>query len=403
MRDRLLGRPVQDRDWVVVGATPEMMLEAGYKQVGGDFPVFLHPQSKEEYALARTERKTAPGYRGFVVHSAPDVSLEEDLRRRDLTINAIAQTADGQLVDPFGGAADLEARVLRHVSPAFREDPVRVLRTARFAARYRHLGFNVANETVAAMRDMVDQGELDALVPERVWQEMEKAFSEESPSTFIEVLRQCGALNVVLPEVESLFGVPQTPEYHPEIDTGVHTLMVMDQAARLSGRNPAVVFAAMVHDLGKALTPASEWPSHHRHESLGVEPVENVSSRLKVPSRVRRLACNVCAHHLQMHRVFELRSGKVLRLIERVNGLRNQDDFEDFVLACEADARGRKGLENREYPQVNFLRQARSAALEVSVKPLLERGLSGASLGDALQAERIRAIKRLARETPPGP
>ena len=395
VRDRLLGRPVKDRDWVVVGATPEAMIQAGYLQVGGDFPVFLHPQTKEEYALARTERKSAPGYRGFVVHAAPDVTLEDDLRRRDLTINAIAQTEAGALVDPYSGVADLEKRLLRHVSPAFREDPVRVLRTARFAARYRSLGFRVAEETMALMREMVDSGELDALVPERVWQEMESAFSEPSPSTFIEVLRACGALKPLLPEVDALFGVPQTPEYHPEIDTGVHTMMVMDQAARLSGGNSSVVFAGLVHDLGKALTPEEHWPTHHRHESIGIEPVEAVCSRLKVPNKVRGLARNVCEFHLHMHRVLELRAGKVLRLIERVNGLRSSSDFDAFVIACEADARGRKGLENREYPQAEYLRRARDAALAVSVQSLLDRGLTGASLGDALQADRIRSIKHL--------
>ncbi|GAB4360505.1 MAG: multifunctional CCA addition/repair protein [Immundisolibacter sp.] len=391
VRDRLLGLPVTDRDYVVVGATPDDLLEAGFKPVGADFPVFLHPQTGEEYALARTERKTGRGYHGFAVSFSPDVTLEEDLQRRDLTINAMAQAADGSVIDPYGGQADLAARRLRHVSPAFAEDPVRILRLARFAARFHRLGFIVADDTQALMRRMVAAGEVDALVPERVWQEFLRALREPDPQRFIEVLRDCGALAKLLPELDRLFGVPQPAEPHPEIDTGVHVLMVLEQAARLSD-DPQVRFAALLHDLGKGTTPPGEWPRHHGHEARSVELVSGLCARLKVPVAYRQLAQAVARDHGNAHRALELRPGTLLEIVERTDALRRPQRFAQFLLACEADHRGRTGYENRPYPQAVRLRQAFEAARGVDVRPLVERGLAGEAMRSALRQARTRAI-----------
>jgi tRNA nucleotidyltransferase (CCA-adding enzyme) len=342
VRDELLGLPARERDWVVVGARPEELQERGFKPVGKDFPVFLHPQSGEEYALARTERKTGPGYRGFQTLFSPDVTLEQDLERRDLTINAIAKDPDGGgLIDPFGGQRDLGERVLRHVSGAFVEDPVRVLRVARFAARFAPLGFKVAPETVDLMREIAARGELDALVSERVWQETQRALEMPAPARFFEVLRDANALPLIFPELHALFGVPQPEQWHPEIDTGVHTLMVLEQAAKLSG-DPVVRFAALTHDLGKGTTPPSEWPRHIAHEQRGVALVEALCDRLKIPNAYRELAVLVSRYHLDAHRVTELRDNTLLELLERLDAFRRPARFEQWVLACEADARGAK-------------------------------------------------------------
>jgi tRNA nucleotidyltransferase (CCA-adding enzyme) len=392
VRDKLLGLPVKERDWVVVGAQPEDLETQGYKPVGRDFPVFLHPKTHDEYALARTERKTAAGYRGFSVHAAPEVTLEEDLRRRDLTINALAQDADGKIIDPYGGRRDIEQRVLRHVSPAFAEDPVRILRAARFAARYRHLGFRVAEETIALMRGMVDAGEADALVPERVWQELAKALREPNPPAFFEVLRACDAQALLFPEIERLYGVPQPPQYHPEIDTGVHTMLVLTQAAKLSPET-IVRFAALTHDLGKGTTPRSQWPSHRGHEKRGVVLVDQLCDRLKAPNHFRELARHVARYHLHCHRALELCAATILKVLEALDAFRRPERFEQFLTACEADARGRAGLENREYPQADILRAARAAAASVNAKSLIEAGIEGPAIASALRERRIAAIK----------
>ena len=392
VRDALLGRPVRERDWVVVGTTPGDMLARGYQPVGKDFPVFLHPETREEYALARTERKTAPGYHGFVTHAAPDVTLEQDLLRRDLTINAMARDDAGALIDPHGGLQDLKARRLRHVSPAFSEDPVRILRLARFAARFAPLGFDIAEDTRVLMRDMVAAGEVDALVPERVFAELSKALEEETPSVFFEVLRDCGALARLFPELDALFGVPQPPQHHPEIDAGIHSLMVLDQAARLSP-DPVIRFAALTHDLGKALTDPSRWPRHRGHERLGLSALTSLCDRLKVPNAHRRLAEKVMRYHGHAHRAAELRPGTLVDLLQRLDAFRQKEALESFLLACEADARGRTGFEERAYPQADWLRVAHRAALEVSVQPLLDQGYQGIALGQALRGERIRRVK----------
>lgn len=400
VRDRLLGLPVQDRDYVVVGATPEDLLDAGFKRVGADFPVFLHPQTGEEYALARTERKTGRGYHGFAVSFSPNVTLEEDLQRRDLTINAMAETPDGTVIDPFGGQADLAARRLRHVSPAFVEDPVRILRVARFAARFHRLGFVVAPETLALMRHMVEAGEADALVPERVWQEFERALREPDPQRFVTVLRDCGALSRVLPELDRLFGVPQPAIPHPEIDTGVHVLMVLEQAARLSD-DPQVRFAALMHDLGKGATPPDEWPGHHGHEARGVVLLKGLATRLKVPVAYRELALAVTRDHGNAHRALELRPGTLLEVLERADALRRPQRFAQFLLACEADHRGRSGFEDRPYPQAQRLQLALQAARSVDVSPLTQRGLTGEAMREALRAARTRAIASALPERAP--
>jgi tRNA nucleotidyltransferase (CCA-adding enzyme) len=394
VRDGLLGIPVKERDWVVVGGTREELLRANFREVGRDFPVFLHPQTHEEYALARLERKVSPGYRGFTVEFGPEVTLEEDLARRDLTINAIAQSPDGTLIDPFGGKADLEARVLRHVSPAFAEDPVRVLRVARFAARFAPLRFRVAAETSALMRGMVDAGEVNALVAERVWQETEKALREPKASEFFRVLRDCGALRPIFPEIDALFGVPQPAEWHPEIDTGLHTLMVLDQAALLSVE-PAVRFAALVHDLGKGTTPREEWPRHPGHEARSVALIQALAERLRVPGDYRELAVIVARYHGNVHRAFELKPRTVLEFMERADAFRRPERFAQALLACEADSRGRTGLENTPYPQREYLLAARAAAAAIKPTPEEIALGPGAKIAQLLQQRRLQALAEL--------
>ena len=393
VRDQLLGRPGGDRDWVVVGATAVEMIEAGFQPVGRDFPVFLHPDTHEEYALARTERKTAPGYHGFVVHAAPEVTLEEDLSRRDLTINAMARGEDGTVIDPHGGQRDLDQRVLRHVSPAFAEDPVRILRLARFAARLPD--FSVAPETVALMRSMVEAGEGDALVAERVWQELSRGLMEARPSRMFEALRECGALKRLLPEVDRLWGVPQRPEYHPEVDTGVHLMMVLDMAARLQA-NLAVRFACLGHDLGKGTTTADVLPRHIGHEVRSEKLVRALCERWKVPTDCRELAEVVAREHGNVHRSGELNAAAVLRLLERCDALRRPERFADALLACECDARGRLGKDDEPYPQRPRLAAALQAAQAVETAPIAEaaaaRGLKGPAIGDAVRDARVRAI-----------
>ncbi|WP_049727097.1 multifunctional CCA addition/repair protein [Wenzhouxiangella marina] len=395
VRDALLGLTSEDRDYVVVGAGPEEMVRRGFRPVGRDFPVFLHPETHEEYALARTERKSGHGYRGFVFHAGPDVTLEQDLIRRDLTINAMALSADGTLIDPFHGRLDLNERLLRHVSDAFAEDPLRVLRLARFATRFSE--FRIAPRTLALCRQMVESGELDHLVPERVWQETRRALMHEQPSRFFDVLRETGALAIVFPEVEALFGVPQPERYHPEIDSGRHTLMVLDQAARL-GAPLAVRYACLVHDLGKALTPRAEWPSHRGHEKRGLEPIAEVSRRLAVPSECRDLALKVGEFHLHSHRALELRPATVLRLFEQLDAFRKPERLTHFLLACQADLRGRLGREDDPYPQGEFLRRAHAAAAEVEARPFVEQGLEGPAIAEAMARERQRRIECLRAE-----
>jgi tRNA nucleotidyltransferase (CCA-adding enzyme) len=391
VRDELLGRPVRERDWVVVGSTPAALEALGYTPVGRDFPVFLHPQTREEYALARTERKVGPGYRGFVTEFSPQVTLEEDLRRRDLTINAIARDAAGALIDPFGGRRDLEARVLRHVSAAFVEDPVRVLRVARFAARFAPAGFAIAPETLALMRDIVASGEIDALVPERLWKELERALGEPRPDAFVTTLRDCGALARVLPEVDALFGVPQPARWHPEIDTGEHVLMTLRVAARRE--TPATVrFALLAHDIGKGVTPPARWPSHHGHEEAGVPLIERLCARLRAPAAFRELAVTVCRLHTLVHRALELRTTTVLELLERADAFRRPGRFTEFLEACECDARGRGGLEDRDYPQRARLETALAAARGVLLDAASRAGLEGEQLGARLRERRLEAI-----------
>jgi tRNA nucleotidyltransferase (CCA-adding enzyme) len=391
VRDALLGVAVKERDWVVVGGTREELLRLHYREVGRDFPVFLHPETREEHALARRERKVSPGYRGFVVEFGPEVTLEEDLARRDLTINAIAQSPDGTLFDPYGGRRDLDARVLRHVSPAFVEDPVRVLRVARFAARFAPLGFQVASETLELMRAMVERREVDALVSERVWQETEKALRELKASEFFKVLRACGALQPIYPEIDALFGVPQPAQWHPEIDTGVHTLMVLDQAALLSSE-PNVRFAALVHDLGKGTTPRAEWPSHRGHEERSVSLIEALSLRLRLPGEYRDLSIIVARYHGIVHRALELRPKTILEFMERADAFRRPERFAQALLACEADSRGRTGLEDAPYPQRAYLQAARDAA--AAIKPSAEdiAAQAGAKIGERLHQRRADAI-----------
>jgi tRNA nucleotidyltransferase (CCA-adding enzyme) len=393
VRDALLGLPVVERDWVVVGASAEELTAQGFRRVGKDFPVFLHPRTGEEYALARTERKTAPGYTGFAFDAAPTVTLEDDLKRRDLTINAIARADDGEIVDPWSGRADLTARVLRHVSPAFREDPLRVLRVARFAARFAPLEFTIAAETLELRKEIVAAGEMEALRPERVWQETVKALATDRPDVYFETLRACGALQRIFPEVDALFGIPQPAQWHPEVDTGVHTLMALRMAAQLS-RSETVRFAVLVHDLGKATTPRDLLPRHHGHEQRSVELIERLCERLPVPNRFRDLALLVARHHGTVHKAAELKPQTVLRTIAAADGLRQPERFDEMLRACEADARGRTGLEGRSYPQGDRLRVALRAARAVdAAKVKAERGLDGEALGAALHDERLAAIK----------
>jgi tRNA nucleotidyltransferase (CCA-adding enzyme) len=393
VRDRLLGIPHGDRDWVVVGATPDQLLAQGYTPVGKDFPVFLHPQTREEYALARTERKSGPGYRGFVVHADPSVTLEDDLLRRDLTVNAIAQAEDGTLIDPYRGAADLQAGVLRHVSEAFAEDPVRILRLARFAARWPR--FTVAEETLALCRAMVQDGEVDALVPERVWQELSRGLMEGEPSRMFAVLRDCGALARLLPEVDRLWGVPQPAEHHPEIDTGVHLMMVLDTSARLGAPLP-VRYACLVHDLGKGTTPRDEWPRHIAHEARSAKLAHALAERLRVPTDCRELGGIVAREHGNIHRSESLDAAATLRLLERCDALRRPERFEQALWACECDARGRTGREEEAYPQRARLGAALHAVLAVdaaaAAAEAIARGAQGPAIGDAVRCARLAAL-----------
>lgn len=409
VRDKRLGLPVKDRDYVVVGATPQEMVAKGFRPVGADFPVFLHPETKEEYALARTERKSGHGYKGFTVYSAPDVTLEDDLRRRDLTINAMAEDENGQLIDPFGGAGDLRDGVLRHVSSAFAEDPVRILRVARFAARYAKWGFHVAHATNALMRKMVENGEVDHLVPERVWAECERALGETAtapslargprlgpigepaPSRFFVVLRGCGALARIFPEIDALFGVPQPEAHHPEVDTGAHVMLVLDAAAKLTA-DPRVRFAALVHDLGKGATPAAEWPAHQGHEARGVELVRGLCERLRVPNDYRDLGMLVAEYHMHCHRVAELQPGTLLDVIQALDGFRRPERVEQFCLACEADFRGREGYADREYEQGARFRAAFETARAVDTAAIAA-GESGPKVGERIRQARIAAIR----------
>jgi tRNA nucleotidyltransferase (CCA-adding enzyme) len=394
VRDSLLGRPVAERDWVVVGATPEELQARGFTPVGRDFPVFLHPHTREEHALARLERKTGPGYRGFVTEFAPDVTLEQDLARRDLTINAMAQATDGHLIDPHGGRADLERRVLRHVSPAFVEDPVRILRIARFLARFAHLGFSVAAETLELMRQMSASGELDALVPERVWRELERLLVEPTPRAGIELLRECGALRIVLPELDALFGVPQSPKWHPEVDTGEHVLLALQVAA---GRAApvSVRFAVLMHDLGKALTPRSEWPKHIAHEARGVPAIESLCQRLRVPQEHRDLALLASRFHTHVHRGLELRATTLLEVLESADAFRRPGRFAELLEVCECDARGRLGFADQPYPQRARFEQALEAASATTLQPDEREGLVGAAIGERLRRKRLAAIEAL--------
>jgi len=392
VRDALLGRPVGERDYVVVGGTADALLRAGYTPVGRDFPVFLHPQTKAEYALARRERKTGPGYHGFVTDFSPDITLGEDLQRRDLTVNAMAQASDGTLIDPYGGQQDLAARVLRHVSPAFSEDPVRILRVARFAARFASLGFTVHPDTLALMRQMVQAGEVAALVPERVWQETERALGEPRPEVFFEVLRACGALAVIFPEVERLYGVPQPEQWHPEIDTGVHIMMCLQRAVQLAA--PVTVrFALLAHDLGKGVTPRDQWPKHILHESRGLPLVDALCSRLKVPAAHRDLARLACAQHTNVHRALELRPETVLKLLGECDALRRPERFSELLLACQCDAQGRTGLEENPYPQRAYLERARELAAAVALNEDERAGLEGPAIASALQARRQKVLE----------
>lgn len=389
VRDTLLGLPVKDRDWVVVGATADALLSQGYKQVGADFPVFLHPVTHEEYALARTERKAGRGYKGFVAEASADVTLEQDLARRDFTINAMAMTATGTIVDPYGGRRDLEQRLLRHVTGAFVEDPLRVLRAARFAAR---LNFGIAPETRALMAEIVRSGELETIAPERVWAELRNALSAEEPSRFIEALRDCGACAALFPEIDRLFGVPQPARYHPEIDTGVHILLALSQAVR-RGAAEIVRFAVLMHDLGKGTTPPEKWPAHHGHEDRGVDLIESFCTRWRVPREHRELAVLVSRLHTRVHRSLEMRPATVIRLLEEADAFRRESRFEAVLEACFIDATGRAGLEDADYPQAAALRRARAIAAAVPIEPLLARGLRGRELSAALHQARVNAFR----------
>ena len=394
VRDQLLGLPAHERDWVVVGARPEDLEREGYLPVGREFPVFLHPQTKEEHALARLERKTSPGYRGFTTQFSPDVTLEEDLKRRDLTINAMAQRPSGEIIDPYGGQQDLKARVLRHVSDAFVEDPVRILRLARFAARFAELGFTVAPETLELMRQMVASGEVDALVAERVWQETERALGESRPDVFFQTLRDCGALAVVFPEIDALYGVPQPAKWHPEVDTGVHVMLAVRYAAQI-GAPISVRFGVLMHDLGKALTPKEHLPSHRGHEEAGVPLVEELCQRLRVPNGFRELAVLGARHHAVVHRAAELRPDTILKLFESTDAFRRPERFAELLLVCESDARGRTGLENQPYPQAAYLQRARDAAARAQLSDEDRVGLAGPAIGAKLRAKRLEAVTRI--------
>ena len=400
VRDRLLNYPSSENDWVVVGASPQALIDRGYRPVGRDFPVFIHPQSGEEYALARTERKSGHGYGGFTFYTASNVTLIEDLQRRDLTINAIAEDSEGRLIDPYNGQRDLDDKILRHVSDAFLEDPLRVLRTARFAARYHHLGFSIASETMDAMRVLVDSGEMEHLVAERVWRETQRALGEQTPQVYFQTLRDCGALACILPEVDRLFGVAQRPDFHPEIDTGVHTMMALEQAAKLSD-DCSVRFAVLVHDVGKGMTPANVLPRHTGHEARGLPLVKTLCERLKVPNEYRKLALVVTEYHLQCHRAADLKVETLLNLLRGAGALKSSAKIEPFLLSCEADARGRLGLENRHYSSPNYLRRAQSALATVSIADLVSSGAAGDEIGRQLHDRQIARLTEFKQTNQP--
>ncbi|MFT5133236.1 MAG: tRNA nucleotidyltransferase (CCA-adding enzyme) [Gammaproteobacteria bacterium] len=393
IRDKLLGLAVKDQDWVVVGSTAQQLIDLGYKPIGKDFPVFLHPDSKEEYALARTERKTAPGYKGFSFDTDKNVTLEEDLQRRDLTINALAEDEQSNIIDCFNGREDLEAGILRHISPAFTEDPLRVLRVARFAARF---NFRVADETKVLMKVISESGELDTLVAERVWTELERALCEAFPVRFFEVLRECGALKRVFPEIDRLFGIPQPEKHHPEIDCGIHTLMVVEQACKLTS-DPLIRFAALVHDLGKGTTPEEQWPSHRGHEERSVGLIEKMCDRYRIPKSYRGLAVIVARHHLDCHRIAEMRPDTILRKLEAMDAFRRPDRFEQFLIACEADIRGRKGFEDRDYPQAAYLKSALEAASAIDTSSVQKEAMSGPEIAQVIGKLRVAAIEEVRR------
>ena len=397
VRDTLLNLTVTDKDWVVVGTTPEAMLAAGFEQIGSDFPVFLHPKTKQEHALARTERKSGHGYTGFVCYSAPDVTLEQDLQRRDLTINAIAQAPTGELIDPYHGQQDLHDKILRHVSPAFSEDPLRVLRVARFAARFAHLGFTVAPETIALMQEMVISGELESLTPERVWKEWEKSLSSDDPQVFLTVLRQCGALSVVMPEIDALFGVPQPEKWHPEIDCGIHTLLVAKKAAELT-TDKTIRFAAQVHDLGKALSPKEDLPHHKTHCRDGIKPIKALCQRLRIPNDYRDLALLVCEQHTKIHYAEEMRADTFIKIFDQIDAWRKPDRVAQLATCCRADARGRTHFEQTPYQQADILQAVFKTALTVDVKAIVAAGFKGAEIREQLALKRSEAVAQYLKE-----
>jgi tRNA nucleotidyltransferase (CCA-adding enzyme) len=396
VRDQLLNRPIKDHDYLVVGATVEQMLSLGFQQVGKDFPVFLHPKTKQEYALARTERKQGQGYTGFTCYAEPDVTIEQDLLRRDLTVNAMAKSATGEIVDPYNGQQDLKNRVLRHVSDAFIEDPLRVLRVARFAARYHEFGFTIANETMCLMQKISESGELTSLPAERVWQEMQRSLSEDHPEVFFNVLRECKALSVLWPDLDKLWGIPNPAKWHPEICSGIHTMMVLQQAVLLTRDNEnktAIRFAALCHDLGKGLTENEHWPSHRGHEKSGMPLVENIAKKLRVPTYYKQLALKVCEHHLHCHKAFQLKESTLLRIFDQLDVWRKPNEFDDFIIACKSDFLGRLDFENRPYPQEKYLKEAMLSALNVNAKTFVERGLKGIAIKEAMANARLNAIK----------
>ncbi len=395
VRDKLLNFPIVEKDWVVIGSSPQEMLDKGYQQVGKDFPVFLHPKTNDEYALARTERKSGKGYYGFEVYADKDVTLEQDLIRRDLTINAMAMDDQGNILDPYDGQADLKAKILRHVSPAFSEDPLRVLRVARFAARYFHLGFKLASETLELMQQIANSGELQSLAAERVWKETSRALTERSPQVYFEILREANALKSWFPEIDVLWGIPNPAEWHPEIDTGIHTMMVLEQAAILSA-DPATRFAALCHDLGKAKSPKETLPKHNGHEKSGIPLVSQLCRRLKTPSEYEDLGKIASEFHLHLHRIEELKPNTIVKVLERTDAFRRPERFEQFLLVCEADYRGRTGFEQRDYPQADLMRRAFQACLTIKPQDLLAKGYSGKALGDEIHRERVSLVKHLA-------
>jgi len=398
VRDKLLNRTVKDHDYLVVGATVEQMLSLGFQQVGKDFPVFLHPKNKQEYALARTERKQGQGYTGFTCYAEPDVTIEQDLKRRDLTVNAMAMDDKGKIIDPYNGQQDLKDRILRHVSDAFIEDPLRVLRVARFAARYHEFGFTIADETMCLMQKISESGELTSLAAERVWQEMQRSLSEDHPEIFFTVLRECNALNVLWPDLDRLWGIPNPAQWHPEICSGIHTMMVLQQAVLLTSNNEnktAIRFAALCHDLGKGLTASEHWPSHRGHEKAGLPLVEDIAKKLRVPTYCKQLALKVCEHHLHCHKAFQLKESTLLRIFNQLDVWRKPNEFDDFITACKSDFLGRLHFENRPYPQEHYLKDAMQSALQVNAKHFVEQGLKGIAIKEAMANARLNAIKRV--------